>query len=149
MNHSHFNYMKSKLFTVVVIGTLAVAGSLSAQAQSWTQHVDWSATNSDVGGSVDCPQQYFALGVPEYIASGGRSAVINEALFAAYRGDVGRAYQLVLLTQCHNPGAQGELIQAGQNAVVGYLVRNWTPNGVDPQTVIQGVQLAVSILGGN
>jgi len=98
---------------------------------------------------VDCPQQYIELGVPEYIASGGRSAVINEALFAAYRGDLGRAYQLVLLTQCRNPEAQGELIQAGQNAVVGYMVRNWTPTGVDPQVIQQGVQYAIAILGGN
>jgi len=141
--------MKSKLFALVLLATLATTGSVLAQAQSWTGHVDWAATNSDAGASVDCPQQYFSLGVPEYIASGGRSAVINEALFSAYRGDVGRAYQLVLLTQCHNPDAQGELIQAGQSAVVGYLVKNWTPNGIDPQTVRQGVQLALTILAGS
>jgi hypothetical protein len=141
--------MKSKLFTLVILGALTMTGSTFAQAQSWTQHVNWSATNSDAGGSVDCPAQYLSMGVGYAIASGGRSAVINEALFAAYRGDVGRAYQLVLLTQCHSPNAQGELLQAGQNAVVGYLVQNWTPNGVDPQTIMQGAQLALSILGGN
>jgi len=141
--------MKSKLFAAVVLAGLMMTGNVIAQAQSWTQHVDWAATNSDAGGSVDCPMNYVSLDVEYAIASGGRSAVINDALFAAYRGDLGRAYQLVLLTQCHNPDAQGELMQAGQNAVVGYLVQNWTPTGVDPQTIRQGVQYAIAILAGN
>jgi hypothetical protein len=141
--------VKSKLFTLATLAALMITGAAVAQAQSWTQDVDWSATNTDAGGSVDCPGNYLSMGVGYAIASGGRSAVINEALFAAYRGDVGRAYQLVLLTQCHNPEAQQGLLQAGQGAVVEYLVQNWTPTGVDPQTIEQGVGLALSILAGS
>jgi hypothetical protein len=137
----------SLLRTVVVAAMIGIFGaSLSAHAQEWHQHVDWAAQNTDAGGSVDCPQQYLPLGVGYAIASGGRSAVINDALFSAYRGDIGRAYQLVLLTQCHNPEAQGTLIQAGQTAVVSYLVENYSAVGWDPQDIQQGIQTALTAL---
>lgn len=128
---------------------LGVGSGAMAQAQNWTQHVDWSATNTDAGGAVNCTMAYAQAGEWPAVISGGRSTVINDALFAAYSGDVRRAFQLVLLTQCHNPGAQQELIQAGQNAVIGYLVQNWTPTGVDSGTISQGVQIAIQALAGS
>jgi hypothetical protein len=134
--------------TTVIAGFMFGAGAV-AQAQNWTQHVDWSATNTDAGGAVNCTAAYAQAGEWPAVLVGGRSTVINDALFAAYRGEVGRAFQLVLMTQCHNPGAQQELLQAGQSAVVGYLVNNWTPTGTDSQTIVQGVQTALYALAGN
>jgi hypothetical protein len=128
---------------------LAFGTGAVAQAQNWTQHVDWAATNTDAGGAVNCTGLYLQMGEWPAVIRGGRSTVINDALFAAYRGDVGRAYQLVLLTQCHNPEAQQELRQAGQNAVVRYLVNNWSPNGIDSGIISQGVQTALQVLAAN
>lgn len=138
---------KMTLVRLVLSATMIFTGSLAAHAQeAYKADVDWAATNTDAGGSVDCPANYVSLGVEYAIASNGRSAVINEAIFAAYRGDVDRSFQLVLLTQCHNPDAQQRLLDAGPSLVVPYLVENWTPNGVDPQTVEQGVEAVVAII---
>ena len=143
----------TRLTTKLVVAAIALAFLLGTgavvQAQNWTQHVDWSATNTDAGGAVNCTIDYARLGEWPAVISGGRSTVINDALFAAYHGDVAHAYELVLLTQCHNPGAQQELLQAGQNAVVEYLVQNWTPTGVDSGTISQGVQIALQVLAGS
>lgn len=141
--------MKSRLLTLFVLVGLITTGNMFAQVQSWTVYIDWAATNRDAGRAVGCPNEYMGWNVKYAIVSGGRSAVINEALLSAYRGDVDRAYQLVLLTQCNNSEGQSELMQAGQNAVVSYLVLYWIPSGVDPQTAAQGAQYAISILIGN
>jgi hypothetical protein len=138
--------MKSKFFRFFTLLVLMTASSMAVQAQTWHQHIDWAATNGDAGGSVDCPTNYVSMGLAYAIVAGGRSAVINEALFAAYKGDTNRAYQLVLMTQCHNGGAQQELLQAGQGPVIAYLVQNWTPTGIDPQEVQQGIQAALAVL---
>jgi hypothetical protein len=135
-----------KLMTALVVAAMITGASIPAHAQNWTQHVDWAATNTGAGGSVDCPVNYVSMGVEYAVVAGGRAAVINQALFAAYRGEEGRAFQLVLLTQCHNPGAHQELMQAGQQAVVGYLVRNWQPQGLNPDDIKRGIQGALTYL---
>jgi hypothetical protein len=40
------------------------------------------------------------------------------------------------MTQCHNPGAQQELINAGKKAVLTYVVSNYQPTGMDPKRII-------------
>jgi hypothetical protein len=131
----------------LVLSSMIFTGTLAAHAQkpAYQIDVDWAATNTDAGGSVDCPAQYISLGVEYAIASNGRAAVVNEAIFAAYRGDVNRSFQLVMLTQCHNPDARQQLVDAGPSLVIPYLVENWTPNGLDPQTVKDGVQTVITI----
>jgi hypothetical protein len=141
-----------KLFTkvtlITVFGFLALTATATGAAaqQPWQGHIDWAAQNNDAGGSVDCPDQYFSNNVAYAIVSGGRSAVINAALFAAYRQDFGQAYTLVLMTQCHNPDAQQELLNAGQRAVLTYLMENYTPTGVDPNQVIGLARTAIEVL---
>lgn len=111
-------------------------GPLVSSAQSWTAHIDWAAHNSDAGGSVDCPAQYIENGIEYAIVTGGRSVVINRALFEAYDQHFDTAFNLVLMTQCHNPGAQQELINAGLKDVLAYLVGNYQPTGIDPNEVV-------------
>jgi len=72
--------------------------------------------------------------------------VINAALFAAYNGDFNRAYGLVLMTQCHNGGAQQALMSAGLRPVLSYLLSNYQASGIDPNVVIGAVQRALEIL---
>ena len=135
------------MLRALMFGAMIISAVSTAHAQNWTKHIDWAANNTDAGGSVDCPAEYIAMNVPYAIASGGRSTVINSALMAAYNGNTQRAFSLILLTQCHNSGARQELAAAGQEAVVRYLVENWTPNGVDPDIITRGVQMALQYLG--
>jgi hypothetical protein len=129
-----------------LIVLLIPAVSTAAKAQTWTGHIDWAAGNTDAGGSVDCQGDYISEGIPWAIAAGGRGEALNSALKAAYRGDMDYAFRLVLLTQCHNPGARQDLINAGEKAVLTYLVQNYTPVGPDPQQIFQAVQYALSVL---
>lgn len=115
-------------------------------AQSWTAHIDWAAHNSDAGGSVDCPAQYIENGVEYAIVKGGRSTVINEALFDAYHQDFDGAFNLVLMTQCHNPEGQQELREAGERYVLTYLITNYKPTGTDPNQIIELARTALEAL---
>jgi hypothetical protein len=138
-----------KVTFYAVLAALAVflmLPSASFAQDSWQGDIDWAASNSDAGGSVDCPADYASNEVWYAVVSGGRAAVINEALFAAYKQDFDRSYNLVLLTQCHNPDAAQRLLNAGQRDVLTYLVRNYQPTGVDPEQVIGAAQTVLSIL---
>ncbi|HEY4764375.1 MAG TPA: hypothetical protein VN902_05320 [Candidatus Acidoferrales bacterium] len=137
-----------KVALTTIFGFLAITATAKGTAaqQPWQGDIDWAVGNGDAGGSVDCPDQYISNGVPYAIAVGGRSAVMNAALFAAYHQDFGQAYTLVLMTQCHNPSAQQELLNAGQKAVLQYLMENYTPTGIDPNQVIGLVQTALEAL---
>jgi len=125
----------------------ATATVVSAQ-QPFTAHIDWAAQNTDAGGSVDCPNQYISNGVGYAIVSGGRAAAINQALFDAYNNNFNHAFALVLMTQCHNPGAQQVLVNAGEKAVLTYLVSNYQPTGIDPNQIIGLAQTALAALAG-
>jgi len=129
------------------VALLAIGATATfATAQSWKAHIDWAAGNKDAGGSVDCPGQYINNGVEYAIVSGGRSAVINQALFDAYNQNFDTAFNLVLITQCHNPNAQQELINAGKKAVLTYLVNNYQPTGIDPRQIVALGQTALQAL---
>jgi hypothetical protein len=93
----------------------------SAQHADWQSHVDWAASNPDAGGSTNCPDQYVAAGIPECIVSGGRACLMAKARQAAKAGNCTYAFQLVLLTQCHNAGARDALSSSGEKAVCSYL----------------------------
>jgi hypothetical protein len=136
----------TKIVRITALAFLAIGATATvAAAQSWTAHIDWAATNQDGGPSVDCPDQYISNGVPWAIAS-GRAAAINQALFDAYKQDFNSAFTLVLMTQCHNPGAQQELRDAGEKAVLTYLVSHYQATGPDPNQIIGLVQTALEAL---
>jgi hypothetical protein len=84
----------------------------------WMTHVDWAIANTDAGGSTDCPGEYQ---IPGCILSGGRACLMREAVGAARNGRCADAFRFVSVTQCHNPTARAELIQAGEKAVCDYL----------------------------
>jgi hypothetical protein len=130
-------------FALIAIGATA---TVAAAQEPFKAHIDWAAQNTDAGGSVDCPDQYISNGVAYAIAAGGRAAVINQALFDAYHQNFDHAFTLVLMTQCHNPDAQQMLFDAGEKAVLTYLVRSYQPTGVDPNQVIALAQTAIEIL---
>jgi hypothetical protein len=135
------------LVRFVTVALLAIcANASSAAAQDWAAHIDWAAKDTDAGGSVDCPDQYIWNGVPWAIASGGRSAVIIEALFAAYGQDFNRAFTLVLMTQCHNSDAQQQLANAGEKAVFQYLVANYQPTGPNVAQLLNNAQTIIQLI---
>jgi len=147
-HNSCFHWLSSSLTMLlfILICGLSLPQSASAQKPEWQINVDWPATNT---GVVDCPDQYLANGVPWAIWPDlGRAEAIRVALFAIRHGDYGRAWNLVLMTQCHNRHAQQTLIYAGQQAVISYLADNWTPNGVDPYVVIPVVAEAFKTIAG-
>lgn len=129
--------------TLLSIGVLTIT---AAAQEPYQADIDWAAGNTDHWGSVDCPDQYFSHGVSYAIASGGRAAVINAALFAAYNQDFDGAFGLVLLTQCHNSDARERLLMAGQKAVLTYLLNGYEPTGIDPNQVIGAAQKAIEVL---
>ena len=98
---------------------------------------------------MDCPDQYLSNNVWYAVISGGRAAVINQALFDAYNGNFGHAYALVLMTQCHNPQAHQVLIDAGETKVLTYLIRSYQPTGIDPTKAIGLAQTALAALAGS
>jgi hypothetical protein len=144
MTNSLLESAKQKM--IVIATAFGLGKAIRARAQKWTGYLDWAATNSDTDNLVDCRADYLSMGVGYATVAGGRSAVINEALFTAYKGNVGHAFQLVLLTQCHNSEARQQLQEAGPQAVVEYLVENWSPGGVDPKIVREGVQTVLAVM---
>jgi hypothetical protein len=140
----------AKMLQVTVASLFAICATSTVVAaqgpEPFTAHIDWAAQNTDAGGSVDCPDQYISNGVAYAIASGGRAAAINQALFDAYHRNFDHAFTLVLMTQCHNPSAQQVLLNAGEKAVLTYLVMNYQPTGIDPTELIMLAQTALSAL---
>jgi hypothetical protein len=140
----------TKIIPMIVLGLSAICTSTVAMAQEpYKAHIDWAAQNTDAGGSVDCSDQYLSNGVWFAVISGGRAAVINQALFEAYNQNFSHAFALVLMTQCHNPDAQQVLLNAGQKAVLTYLISAYQPTGIDPNQIIQLGQAALVALAGS
>jgi hypothetical protein len=118
--------------TLSLIATTVLLPPQLASAQDkpdWQRHIDWASTDH---GAPDCPWLYvtsdlqvcLAKGVLTGNTDGNRSCVIGLASSLAKSGTPqgqALAYQYVLLTQCHNGGAQQTLRDAGQYNVVNYL----------------------------
>ena len=104
---------------LVFAALISFTAPAPAQQPDYQLHMNWAAGNWDAGGATNCPAFYVALGVPQFVAAGGRAAVMRYAA-AVEIANPPYAFQLVLLTQCHNPAAQQTLMQAGP-AVLAYL----------------------------
>ena len=128
-----FNSKKlgAKTLCFIIPIALAIPQLTSAQDNKpdWQKHIDWARNNT---GAPDCPLLYVTSDLQACLAqgaltgnhSGNRQCVIQLASVAAKSGDPrleGVAFSYVLLTQCHNSGAQQALINAGPEAVVNYL----------------------------
>jgi len=74
-------------------------------------------------GNVNCPYAYTNLGVETCIANDGRKCVIGRAISEAKRNECSNAFQLVMLTQCHDNGkeARDRLNRAGTAPVCSFL----------------------------
>jgi hypothetical protein len=103
------------VFAMVMLGITGVC-AFGQDKPDYQKHMDWAANDT---GSVDCPQFYGNN--LDCLAFGGRSCVMTKAIIAAKNGYDQYAYAQVLLTQCHNPGAEQTLVWAGQQAVADYL----------------------------
>jgi C1A family cysteine protease len=93
---------------------------LDQQKPQWQQDLEWSVSNRDAGGSVDCLDQYLAA-YPECITRGGRSCMMSKAIASAKAGDCNNAFRVALITQCHNGRAQAGIQSAGLQNVCNYL----------------------------
>ncbi|MDD0841499.1 hypothetical protein [Pseudomonas sp. Gutcm_11s] len=96
----------------------AMLASQSSYAYTWQEHLEWSS-NDD--GAKDCPTQYTALG-GDAAQCPNRECLMVHARTAASNNNYGRAFQIVLVTQCHNKSAQQSIQQAGQKKVGDWLV---------------------------
>ncbi len=94
--------------------------ALEKEKPGWQQNLDWSISNSDAGGSVNCSDQYLAT-YPECLMSGGRSCIMRKAIESARAGDCENALRVSLITQCHNPAVSHQIQAAGAEAVCTYL----------------------------
>jgi hypothetical protein len=122
--------MGYKALSLVIPVVLVFSQVTTAQDKpDWQKHIDWASSDT---GAPDCPWLYvtsdlqgcLALGLATGNHSGNRSCVIQLAGIAARTGDQrlqGVAFSYVLLTQCHNGGAQQAIINAGPGAVINYL----------------------------
>jgi uncharacterized membrane protein len=84
----------------------------------WQKDLDWSISNSDAGGSTDCPLDY---PYPECVISGGRACLMRHAKQSAHDHDCANALRVALVTQCHNRGAANGIAAAGESQVCQYL----------------------------
>lgn len=92
----------------------APPSSISEEAKG---NLDWCIGNT---GAPDCPLEY-ARSYAECLSSGNRSCLLRKAIDSAKAGDCANAFRLALMCQCHNPGAQKSLGDAGQEGVCSYL----------------------------
>jgi len=93
---------------------------LAKQKPQWQQDIDWAITNSDSGGSVNCPDKYLAT-YPECALRGGRSCLMSKAIALAKAGDCNSALSIALITQCHNNAARSGIDAAGQQDICAFL----------------------------
>lgn len=80
--------------------------------------VDWSLGNSTGPDRLNCPQDYFEI--PICTVQGGRACYARKAVERAKSGNCAGAIKLMLVTQCHNGGAQ-TVIGANAEAVCNYM----------------------------
>jgi len=100
------------------VETGSVSEVMVVPRSEWMEHVDWSVSNHDAGGSTDCPGEY---PYPGCILAGGRACLMRQAIASAKAGDCGTAFRVTQVTQCHNPRAKQAIINAGMGPVCSYL----------------------------
>ena len=106
---------------MLLMGTVATKSAQAQSKPSWQGDIDWAASDH---GAPDCPWLYVT--VPDCLATGlfnvgNRACVIAHAIDQAKNNQDLAAFGLVLITQCHNPQEQQNLINAGPYAVANYL----------------------------
>ena len=108
---------------IALSAVLLVANVGSAQAQQAPEYqcyLYWAWNDWATGGSTCCPAQYVVYGVGQFVAGTGRAGLLRYAAGASFVNP-DFAFRLALLSQCHNPGAQQVLMQAGPGKVLSYL----------------------------
>jgi hypothetical protein len=110
----------SLVAALIGIACAAHAGGNTGLASSARAYLDWSFGNSTGPDQTHCPQQYTAT-EPRCLTGGGRACLMRRAVESAKSGKCHYAMSLVLITQCHNPGAQQRLAAQSESAVCAYL----------------------------
>ncbi len=90
--------------------------------EQWKGNIDWAIANrTSDAGQTNCPDQY-AVTEPACILGGGRACLMQRAIDSAKHNNYDYAFQLTLITQCHNGGARQTIgAAAGKQAVGDYL----------------------------
>ncbi len=81
----------------------------------WITNIEWSIRDT---GPVNCPEQYSLV---TDCRTEGRACVMRRAIQLARLQECGQAYDLTMVTQCHNPAAQKSIAAAGVDQVCQYL----------------------------
>lgn len=104
--------------SVAMLLLCGTASSAQDNRPAYEIDIDWAANDT---GAPDCPWLY--VPVPDCLMGGNRSCVISHAIDQAKANQDFAAFGLVLITQCHNPTEQQNLINAGPYVVANYLRR--------------------------
>ena len=100
-----------------ISAVLAPAGG----TPDWQKHIDWCIQNYTTDpGETNCASEYLGV-APECILGGGRACLLRKAISVAKTGNCSSANSIVLLCQCHNPGARQSLVEVGERSVCAYL----------------------------
>jgi cellulose biosynthesis protein BcsQ len=97
----------------------AAQSQLAGLNSTWQANINWSINDS---GPVECPSQFteFKTG-SQCVFGGGRKCLMAAAIDAAKHGDYKTAFNMAVVTQCHNPSAAETIRTAGPQAVGDYL----------------------------
>ncbi|MGO7954919.1 hypothetical protein [Rhizobium leguminosarum] len=122
-----------KIITYYLLFCLGISSQAACQElEPWQKDVEWSFGNS---GPVECPAEWQTHGLADCLLTGtvknilgdlansappgiaNRSCAMLRAMVLAKNGACAGSYQIMLLTQCHNPQAQDRIKAVGQQRV--------------------------------
>lgn len=116
------NYKKIVKFAF----TLQMIILTQTASADWKGHVNWSFHDT---GVPDCPGEYARVGASECLVTGifgntgngNRACLMSKAKIDAEEGNCNGAITKLLITQCHNGGAQAEIKAANKEEVCDYI----------------------------
>lgn len=109
-----------------------VTGAASQELAPWQKHIQWSLGNQ---GPVECPADFISHGVADcyqnqLLKDGcgdfctnlppgltGRACAMARAVILAKNGQCAAAFNLAIISQCHNGAAQQDYKNIGMQAV--------------------------------
>jgi hypothetical protein len=97
----------------------AAQSQLSGANRIWQADIDWSIQDT---GTVECPSEFAKFqNARVCLSGGGRKCLMQGAIDSAKHGDYKTAFEMAIVSQCHNPAAVETITSAGPQAVGDYL----------------------------
>ena len=97
----------------------AAQSQLSGANRIWQANIEWSIQDK---GNVECPSEFAKFkNARVCLSEGGRSCLMRGAVELAKQGDYETAFEMAIVSQCHNPAAAETIKSAGPQAVGDYL----------------------------